>query len=172
MRAAESERETFELKVGRFYRGRVGGERRKIGAALERCEVADNLRVGGSVAAKRDNCSGLRIGNAATHEFQQSQFAHARVFQVGKGCAGKNRLSCRAMARDFEKNGIRQARKTHGLQLTRAQSKLVQPGKLEDRVFADLRPDQARDIVARVERLAASSINLQHGNTAGVGKSG
>ena len=171
-RAAASERETLRFKIRGFYRGRVSGERRKIGGLLKGREVADNLGVGGAVAAKRDDGGGLRIGNAAAHEFEQGQFAHARVFQVGERSAGENGPARRALARHFEENGVRKAGEPHGLKLSRSHPQLVHPGKFEDRVFADLRANQAGDFIAPIERLAAAAINLDCCNAACVGKSG
>ena len=150
----------------------MSGERRKIGSRLERRKVADNLRVGRSVATKLENRRGLRIGNAAPYEFEQGQFAHARVFQVGERSAGEYRLACRALMGHFKKNRVRKARETHGLKLSRAQTELIHPGKLEDRIFTDLRPDQACDFITRIEGLTAAAIDLQRRNAACVGKSG
>ena len=140
-------------------------------APLERGEAAEDLRVGGAMAAKRDDRGCLRIRNAAPRELEERQFAHTGVFQTGERRTCENRLARRAMAGHFQKNGVRKARETHGLKLSRAQSQLIQLRKFENRFFAHLRAKQTGDLAARIERLAASPIDVHGRDAAGIRKS-
>lgn len=132
--------------------------------------AAENLRVGPTTTAERDDRGSFIVGNATTNELEQSGFADASVLEIRKGRTGENGQAGGAAVSLFQNDLVREAREAHRLRFAGPQADLIELGKLHHCGFCDAGAKQVGNVFSGLEWLFALARETHDGDAVVVGK--